>query len=98
MGVEFVILASNKCFRIKQPTHETAKRWLKANPPRSRVEGKSQVNLPQMPPRRCHLFEVAFAWELTKETIHLPLGCLQGGEVQQRMLGTQPFEGSVTPL
>ena len=28
---------------------------------------------------RCHLFEVAFAWELTNETIHLPLGCLQGG-------------------
>ena len=21
---------------------------------------------------------VAFVWELTKETIHLPLGCLQG--------------------
>ena len=29
--------------------------------------------------QRCHLFEVAFVWELTKETIHLPLGCLQGG-------------------
>ena len=29
---------------------------------------------------RCRLFEVAFVWELTKETIHLPLGCLQGGE------------------
>jgi len=28
---------------------------------------------------RCHLFEVAFVWELTKETIDLPLGCLQGG-------------------
>ena len=28
---------------------------------------------------RCHLFEVAFAWELTEETIHLPVGCLQGG-------------------
>ena len=28
---------------------------------------------------RCHLFEVAFVWELTKETMHLPLGCLQGG-------------------
>ena len=28
---------------------------------------------------RCFLFEVAFVWELTKETIHLPLGCLQGG-------------------
>ena len=23
--------------------------------------------------------EVAFEWELTKETINLPLGCLQGG-------------------
>ena len=29
---------------------------------------------------RCFLFEVAFLWELTKETIHLPLGCLQGGD------------------
>ena len=28
---------------------------------------------------RCYLFEIAFVWELTKETIHLPLGCLQGG-------------------
>ena len=28
---------------------------------------------------RCHLFEVAYVWELTKETIHFPLGCLQGG-------------------
>ena len=28
---------------------------------------------------RCCLFEVAFVWELTKETIVLPLGCLQGG-------------------
>ena len=29
--------------------------------------------------RGCHLFEVAFVRELTKETIHLPLGSLQGG-------------------
>ena len=28
---------------------------------------------------RCHLREVAFVWELTKQTIDLPLGCLQGG-------------------
>ena len=33
---------------------------------------------------RCHLFEVAFVWELTKETIHLPLGCLQGGVYLER--------------
>ena len=32
-------------------------------------------------PHRCHLFEVAFVWEFTRETIHLPLGCLQGGEL-----------------
>jgi len=31
-------------------------------------------------PHRCYLREVAFEWELTKETIDLPLGCLQGGE------------------
>ena len=28
---------------------------------------------------RCYLFKVAFVWELIEETIHLPLGCLQGG-------------------
>ena len=28
---------------------------------------------------RCYLREVAFEWELTRETIYLPLGCLQGG-------------------
>ena len=28
---------------------------------------------------RCHLFEVAFVWESINETIHMPLGCLQGG-------------------
>ena len=27
---------------------------------------------------RCYLREVAFEWDLTKETIYLPLGCLQG--------------------
>jgi hypothetical protein len=26
-----------------------------------------------------YLFEVAFLWELIKETIYLPRGCLQGG-------------------
>ena len=28
---------------------------------------------------RCHPILVAFVWELTQETIKLPLGCLQGG-------------------
>ena len=28
---------------------------------------------------RCHLWKVAFVWELTKQTIRLPLGCLHGG-------------------
>ena len=28
---------------------------------------------------RCHLFDVAFVWVLTRETICLPPGCLQGG-------------------
>ena len=29
--------------------------------------------------RRCHFFEVVLVQELTEETIHLPLDCLQGG-------------------
>ena len=55
-----------------------------------------EVNLPQMPPltdatsHRCHLFEVAFVWELTKETIHLPLVCLQGGvRTERRVAGEE---------
>ena len=31
---------------------------------------------------RCHPILVAFVWELTRETIHLPLGCLQGGRTE----------------
>ena len=28
---------------------------------------------------RCYLREIAFEWKLTKETIYLLMGCLQGG-------------------
>ena len=31
---------------------------------------------------RCHPILVAFVWELTKEAINLPLGCLQGGHTE----------------
>ena len=52
----------------------------------------------------CHLSEVAFKWELTKETIDLPLCCLQGGlwairglavKVQHR--GTSPIRNCPQP-
>ena len=33
---------------------------------------------------RCQVEEVVFVWELINETIHLPLGCLQGGVAQRR--------------
>ena len=39
--------------------------------------GNSGANLKSIS-HKCHLREVAFEWELTKETIYLPLGCLQG--------------------
>jgi hypothetical protein len=39
---------------------------------------------------RCRLFEVAFVWELTKETIHLLLGCVQGG-YQSAVFGAPKF-------
>ena len=40
--------------------------------------GNSGANLKSIS-HMCYLREVAFEWELTKETINLPLGCLQGG-------------------
>ena len=48
---------------------------------------------------RCYLISVAFVWELTKETIHLLLGCLQGGS--QSPLNARSFpmqDGCWTPL
>jgi len=35
---------------------------------------------------KCHLYEVVFVWELTKETIHLPLGCLQGASTKAKVV------------
>ena len=40
--------------------------------------GKPGAN-PKSISHRCYLFGVAFVWQLTQETIVLPLGCLQGG-------------------
>ena len=40
------------------------------------VEHRSKLNVFS---HRCHLVEMAFVWELTEETIHVPMGCLQGG-------------------
>jgi len=40
--------------------------------------GNSGANL-KLISHRCHPILVAFLWELTQETIYLPLGCLQGG-------------------
>jgi len=34
----------------------------------------------------CHPNLMAFVWELTKETIDLPLGCLQGGVAYRPLL------------
>ena len=41
-------------------------------------EGNPEANLKSIS-HRCHPILVAFVWELTKEIIDLPLGCLQGG-------------------
>ena len=46
--------------------------------PRTHPGGNPGANLKSIS-HRCHPILVAFVWELTKETIHLPLGCLQGG-------------------
>ena len=48
--------------------------WIGATNP-----GGNPTANPKSISRRCHLREVASEWELTKEPIFLPLGCLQGG-------------------
>jgi hypothetical protein len=45
-------------------------------------------------PQRCHLFEMTFEWELNEETIHLPLGCFQGGWVEGQHLPTSSRLGA----
>ena len=49
-------------------------------PQKTHLEGNPGANL-KSTSHRCYLLEVAFVWELTKETIVLPLGCLLGGYV-----------------
>ena len=46
--------------------------------------GNPEANLKSIS-HRCHPILVAFVWELTKETIHLPQGCLQGGTGPQQV-------------
>ena len=43
------------------------------------TQGQISSQSPTDTTSSCYLFEVAFVWELTKETIVLSLGCLQGG-------------------
>ena len=39
----------------------------------------TQGQILKVHPHNCHPILVAFVWESTRETINLPLGCLQGG-------------------
>ena len=48
-------------------------------------EGNPGENLKSFS-HRCHPILVAFVWELTEETIDLPLGCLQGGQTSSDQL------------
>ena len=43
-----------------------------------KVGGNPGANLSSIS-HRCYLFDIAFVWELTEDTIVLPLGCLLGG-------------------
>ena len=43
---------------------------------------------------KCHPVLVAFVWELIKQTIVLPLGCLQGGRSGKSITWRRPTLGS----
>ena len=55
--------------------------------------GNSGANLKSIS-HRCYLWEVAFERDLTKETTHLLLGCLQGGLGRTSEGGAEPLAAS----
>ena len=57
-----------------------------AQGPFSHPGGNPGANLKSIS-HRCHPILVAFVWELTKETIDLPLGCHQGGLARSERQG-----------
>ena len=61
-------------------------------PPHTHPGGSSGANLKSIS-HRCHPILVAFVWELTIESIHLPLGCLQGGCGWGRVFGKPGVAG-----
>ena len=66
---------------MSRPLIFVTQRWVarfRQTPVHIHPGGNPGANLKSIS-HRCYLFEVAFVWELTKETIVLPLGCLQGG-------------------
>ena len=65
-------------------------------PSTTRPGVKLRANLKSIS-HRCYLFEVALVWELTKETIVLPRGCLQGGSGVKQLLdrSVKQFRGGL---
>jgi len=79
---------SGICNESKEEEKDTQVHVLRCRANHPRVE--LRANLKPIS-HRCYLFEVAFVWEVTKETIHLPLGCLQGG--LQQICQSRPNHG-----
>jgi len=72
---------------------------LPRHPPSNRPGGNPWANLKSIS-HRCHPILVAFVWELTKEAIHLPLGCLQAGVRRSSWRSCEqefPFPGNTLP-
>ena len=59
--------------RGEQVVHVTRKSRVSIRP------GGNLATIFQSISHRCYLQEVAFEWKVSKATIYLPLGCLQGG-------------------
>ena len=80
------------CVRLLLPPlrGETLNPNLQIPPMSSEYRGNPRANL-RSTSYRYSLREVAFEWELTNETIYLPLDCLQGG-LADDMEDTQPTE------
>ena len=65
--------------KVAASSKASAARLIVANRLPSHSAGNPGANLKSIP-HRCYPILTAFEWELTKHTIDVPLGCLQGGE------------------
>ena len=76
-----------RCSEVRLGEGEVRLPWEQGHPGGNPVANLKSIS------HRYHPILVAFVWELTEETIHLPLGCLQGGSSSMYVVSSEAAAG-----